>query len=57
MEVGTLSSRVILLALNPYPSHYKMAFASSIFLYLLPYHRILRFGFPEGEQQAYHVPC
>ena len=47
----------MLLTLNPYPLHYKGAFAFSVFLYLLLCHPCLRLGFPEGEQQAYHVPC
>ncbi len=57
MKVCTLSRGVMLLALNPYPPHYKVAFAFSIFLYLLSYHHSLWFGFPKGEQQTYHVPC
>ena len=45
MEVGTLSSEIMLRLLNLYLSHSKIAFAFSIFPYLLPYGRILRFGF------------
>lgn len=45
MEVGSLSSRVMLRSLNPYPLHYRMAFACSIFPYLLLYRHSLRFGF------------
>ena len=49
-RVCSLSSGVMLRALNPYPSHYKtrvpIGRAYSIFLYLLPYGLALRFGFP-----------
>jgi hypothetical protein len=44
-EVGTLSSRVMLLTLNPYLSHYTTAFAFSIFPYLLLYQCSLQFTF------------
>ena len=47
----------MLLSLNPYPSHYRRAFAYSVFPYLLSYQCPLRFTFPKGGQQAYHVPC
>lgn len=57
MEVCTVSCRVMLLALNPYLTHYKPAFAFSVFLYLLSCGLALRLGFPKGGQQAYHVPC
>lgn len=49
MEVCSLSSGIMLSLLNPYPSHYKMAFAFSTFLYLLFYGHPLRFGFPKGK--------
>ena len=43
--------------LNPYPSHYKMAFAFSSILYLLLHRLALRPSYPcMGKQQAYHVP-
>ncbi len=44
-EVCTVFCRVILLTLNPYLTHYKSAFAFSVFLYLLPCRHSLRFGF------------
>lgn len=49
MEVCSLSSGVMLRALNPYPFQYGMAFAFSIFPYLLLYRHSLRFGFPCGR--------
>ncbi|WP_283271215.1 hypothetical protein, partial [Streptococcus dysgalactiae] len=42
--------------MNLYPSHYKMAFAFSIFLYLHCYQHFLRFALLEATIQAYHVP-
>jgi hypothetical protein len=42
--------------LNPYPSHYKTAFASSTILYPQPHRLALRLAFPMGELRAYHVP-
>ncbi len=51
MEVCSLSSGVMLFVLNPYPFHYKMAFAFSIFPYLLFYDRPLR------AQRAPGFPC
>src|SRR5690349_5893641 len=42
---------------NPYPPHYRTAFAFSIFLYPPPHRLPLRDAFPSlGEIRAYHVP-
>jgi len=41
---------------NPYPSHYRMAFAFSLVLYPPSYRRTLRCAFPGGGRRAYHVP-
>ncbi len=49
MEVCAVSRGMMLLPLNPYPPHYKVAFAFSIFLCLLPYRHFLQFGFPYGR--------
>ncbi len=35
--------------LNPYPPHYRMAFACSIFLYPPAYRLALRCAFPAGD--------
>lgn len=43
--------------LNPYPAHYKPAFAFSIVLYPHPHQFALRLAFPcPGRIRAYHVP-
>jgi len=57
VEVCPLSRGVMLPygRLNPYPPHYKTAFASSTILYPQPYQLTLRFAFPEGGLWAYHV--
>ena len=63
-EVGTLSRGVnVARWLNPYPAHYRLAFACSLLLYPPPHRLALRFAFPgppwhtgQGRQQAYHVP-
>jgi len=48
------------LPLNPYPSHYRPAFASSLLLYLLPCRRTLRVAFPRpigyGEGETTGLP-
>ena len=50
MEVSTLSRGVMLLRrLNPYPPHYKMAFACSILLYPHTHRLALRLAFLEGR--------
>jgi hypothetical protein len=41
--------------LNPYPAHYKPAFASSGILYPLPHRLTLRLAFPEGEHRVYQI--
>jgi len=41
---------------NPYPAHYRPAFASSLVSYPLPHQRLLRGTYPKGRQGAYHVP-
>ena len=41
---------------NPYPLHYRAAFAFSAILYPLLHQRPLRSTFPKGEHRAYHVP-
>jgi hypothetical protein len=56
MEVSLLSHGMMLPKPNPYPPDYRMAFASSIFLYPHPYRLVLRLAFPEGGIRAYHVP-
>ena len=55
LEVCPLSREMRLLLLNPYPPHYKTAFASSSILYPPSYRLALRLAFPEGERRAYHV--
>jgi hypothetical protein len=42
--------------LNPYPPHYRTAFAFSDLLCPHPHRRTLRFAFPEGEIRVYQVP-
>src|SRR6516164_7280462 len=42
--------------LNPYPVHYRPAFACSLLPYPLPHRLTLRRAFPRGRQRAYHVP-
>ena len=42
--------------LNPYPLHYKVAFACSSILYPLFHRLALRPPFPMGKHRAYHVP-
>jgi len=56
MEVSPLSREMMLLMRNPYPSHYRMAFAFSIFLYPPACRLALRLTFPKGDWWAYHVP-
>jgi len=41
--------------LNPYPTHYRPAFAYSLIPYPQPHRLTLRLAFPEGELRAYHV--
>ena len=41
---------------DPYPPHYRAAFAYSPIPYPLPHRRHLRDAYPEGRQRAYHVP-
>ena len=41
--------------LNPYPAHYRPAFACSPVLYPQPHRLTLRLAFPEGGLRAYHV--
>jgi hypothetical protein len=56
MEVCPLAREMILLVLNPYLSHYRTAFAFSIFLYLQSYRLPLQVAFPlPGGLQAYRV--
>ena len=57
MEVCPLSRGVMLLTLNPYPSHYSPAFAFSTFLYPHFHHLNLRSPYLfRGEIRAYRVP-
>lgn len=50
MQVSPLTRRVILPGrLNPYPLHYRAAFAFSIFLYPTPHRLTLRFAVPHGR--------
>ena len=49
-EVSPLSRGVMLHALNPYPSHYRMAFASSGVPYPHPHGLTLRLAFPFRER-------
>jgi len=39
----------MLLMLNPYPAHYRRAFAFSLFLYRLPYQHASQRAFPRGR--------
>ncbi len=56
MEVCSLSRGVLFASrLNPYPPHYKVAFASSILLCPQPYRLTLQLAFPKGELRVYHV--
>lgn len=55
MEVCPLSRGMMLPLLNPYPSHYRVAFAFSIFLCPQSYRLVLRLAFPEGGLRIYHV--
>ena len=55
LEVCSLSREMMLLLLNPYPSHYKTAFAFSSILYPPCYRLALRLTFPKGVRRAYHV--
>jgi hypothetical protein len=48
-EVCPLSRGVMLLVLNPYPVHYKPAFAFSVLRYPPHYRRPLRVAFPDGS--------
>jgi hypothetical protein len=57
VEVCPLSRRGhVALRPNPYPPHYRAAFASSTFPYPQPQGRALRRAFLEGRLRAYHVP-
>jgi len=56
MEVCTLLRGMMLLMRNPYPPHYRVAFAFSIVLYPPSYRLASRLAFPMGERRAYHVP-
>jgi hypothetical protein len=56
MEVSLLSQGVMWPKRNPYPSHYRTAFAFSILLYPHPCRLALRLAFPVGGIRAYHVP-
>jgi len=56
MEVCPLSRRIMWLMRNPYPPHYKTAFAFSIVLYPPSYRLASPLPFPVGERRAYHVP-
>ena len=57
MEVSSLARGALLRALIPYPSHYKVAFAFSIFLYPHLHQRFLQSSYLlSGEMWAYHVP-
>jgi len=40
---------------NPYPTHYRPAFAFSLISYPQPRRLVLRLAFPEGGLRAYHV--
>ena len=42
--------------LNPYPPHYRAAFAFSLLFYPLSYRDLLRGLYPKGRQRVYHVP-
>lgn len=62
MEVGTLSGQDK--PANPYPGHYRPAFAFSIILYPLDRQLPLRVACPlaidwrgGANYRAYHVPC
>ena len=57
MEVCSVSRRVISLPLNPYLTHYKPAFASSILLYLLPYRYSLQNSFPCRRTTGLPLPA
>jgi len=49
-EVCPLARGVMFLAEgNPYPNHYRSAFASSVLLYPQPYQPSLRSAFPGGS--------
>ena len=57
-EVCSLSCRVMLLALNPYPPHYRATFASSVLPCPQPRRLPLRFAFlsfSKGRLRVYHV--
>jgi hypothetical protein len=55
MEVSPLARGMMLPMLNPYPSRYRAAFASSIVLCPQPCRFALRLAFPEGGLRVYHV--
>ena len=57
-EVGTLSRRVMLPRVNPYPADYQRAFACSRILYPPGCQVVLRRPFrgDPGVRRAYHVP-
>ena len=55
MDVCPLSREVMLPTLNPYPPHYRMAFASSILPFPHVHRLALRFAFPYGRRTG--LPC
>lgn len=55
MDVCPLSRGVMLPTLNPYPPHYRMAFASSILPFPHTHELALRFAFPYGRRTG--LPC
>ncbi len=55
VEVCPLSRGVMLLARNPYPSHYSPAFAFSTILYPQPIRVTLRLAYPYGRTTG--LPC
>src|SRR5215831_16402521 len=54
-EVSPLSRGVMWRVRNPYPPHYKTAFAFSLLLYPQHYRLVLRRAFPHGG--ATGLPC
>ena len=55
-EVCPLSRGVMSPRRNPYPTHYRLAFAFSVLLYPQHYRQTLRLAFPGGALRAYQVP-
>src|SRR5918992_6146427 len=55
MDVGPLSRGVMLPKLNPYPPHYRMAFAFSILPFPHVHGLALRVAFPFGRRTG--LPC